>query len=209
VRLACFLGCLLVAAPIGLAAQNASFGVVGAGSMTNVGPNDQASTATRTFPQLNLCPVSMQASHLADGSVVKTGASFTGSGLAGTDSASTDRAKAGQAKGAGQRLHLKLFSPDERTIASAIVNVRGWTTKGRTAQIGAGDGGGLATQTLTVPFAAGADRTASAEVWAPGLTAVVSVELLTVKYSDGSTWTPPQGKSCRVAPDLLMLVTQR
>jgi hypothetical protein len=37
----------------------------------------------------------------------------------------------------------------------------------------------------------------------------VSVELLSVKYSDGSTWAPPQGKTCRVAPDLLMLVTPR
>jgi hypothetical protein len=46
-------------------------------------------------------------------------------------------------------------------------------------------------------------------VWAPGLTAVVSIELMSVKYSDGSTWTPAQGKTCRVAPDPLMLVTQR
>jgi hypothetical protein len=62
---------------------------------------------------------------------------------------------------------------------------------------------------LAVPFTAGGDRTATADVWAPGLTAVVSIELMSVKYSDGSTWTPAQGKTCRVAPDPLMLVTQR
>ncbi len=148
--------------------------------------------------QPNPCPVSIQASHLADGSVVKTG-----TGLPQVD----------RAKGIGQRLHLKLISPDARTISSATVNVRGWTAKGRTAQVdGSQDAGrdpALRMRTLTVPFTPGADRTATADVWTPGLTAVVSVELFAVEYSDGSSWTPEQGKTCRVVPDPLMLVTQR
>jgi hypothetical protein len=193
-RLAGFLGCLLVVAPVGLAAQNASYGVAGSEITTLIGPDGHANPATRTFPQLNLCPVSIQASHLSDGSIVQTGAGLP---------------KVDHGKGVRQRLHLKLLSPDQRTISSATVNLRGWTAKGRTARVGAGDDGALGVRTLTVPFTSGTDHTASADLWVPGLTAVVSVELLSVKYSDGSTWTPPQSNTCRVAPDHLMLVTQR
>lgn len=190
-KLAGFIGCLLLIAPIGLAAQNGGYGVF------TIEHDGHANTTTPTVTPPNLCPVSIEASHLSDGNIVKTGA---------------DISKVDRAKGAGQRLHLKLHSPDQRTIASATVSLRGWTAKGRIEQaghVGSSDDAALHERTLTVPFTAGADRTVSADVWAPGLTAVVSVELLSVEYSDGSTWTPPQGENCRVAPDLLMLVTQK
>ncbi len=195
-KLAGFLGCLLLFAQPGLVAQNSSYGVVGRDTTTLVGPGGQAITTTTPATPPNLCPVYLQASHLSDGSIVKTGANHP--------------------QGVAQRLHLKLHSPDQRMIASATVNLRGWTAKGRTEQVGqvgasqdAALDAALGVRTLTVPFTPGADRTFSADVWAPGLTAVVSIELLSVKYSDGSTWTPPQGKTCRVTPDLLMVVTQR
>jgi hypothetical protein len=188
---------LFLVAPLGLAAQNGSYGVGRMEGMTTPGPDGSAHTTTTTATPLTLCPISMQASHLSDGNIVKTG---------------TDLSKVDHAKDVGQRLHLKLNNPDRRTIASATVNLRGWTAKGRTEQLGqvglSGDAA-LEVKTLTVPFTPGADRTVSADVWVPGLTAVVSVELLSVKYSDGSTWTPPQGETCRVALDLLMVVTQR
>lgn len=186
-RLASFLGCLFLVAPLGLAAQNSGYGVGRMEGITTIGPDGRATT--QTVPPPTLCPVSMQASHLSDGRIVKTGADHP--------------------KGVGQRLHLKLNNPDQWTITSATVNLRGWTAKGRTAQVGSSDDAALGLRTLTVPFTPSADRTVSADVWVPGLTAVVSIELLSVKYSDGSTWTPPQGKTCRVAPELLMVVTQR
>ncbi len=193
-KLAGFLGCLFLIAPLGFAAQNGGFSGAGGATYT-IGHDGQSSTATHPIPPPNLCPVSIEASHLSDGDIVKTGA---------------DLPKVDHAKGVGQRLHLKLHSPDQRTIASATVSLRGWTPKGRTEQVGsASEDPALRVQTLTVPFTSGADRTASADIWVPGLTAVVSVELLLVKYSDGSTWTPPQSKTCRVAPDLLMVVTRR
>jgi hypothetical protein len=187
VRLAGFLACLFVAAPVGLAAQNVSYGVAGIGK---IGPDGQANP--QTAPQPNLCPVFMQASHLADGNLVRTGAD--------------------QAKGVGQRLHLNLHSPDQRKIVSATVNLDGWTAKGQTEKIGQVSSSGdaaLSLRMLTVPFTPSAGRTFSADFRVPGLTAIVSVELVSVNYSDGSAWTPPQGKTCRVAPEILMVVTQR
>jgi hypothetical protein len=188
VKLAGFIGCLFLVAPLGLAAQNSSFGISGGLVTTLIGPDGKAVPGTQAYPQLNLCPVSIQASHLSDGNVVKTSTNHP--------------------KGVGQRLHLKLHSPDGRTITSATVNLRGWTAKGRTAKVGSSDDAFLGARTLTVPFALDADRMSSADIWVPGLTAVVSVELLSVKFSDGSTWIPVQGHACRVAPDHLMLVTQ-
>ncbi len=186
-RLTGFLGCVLVAAPLGLAAQNGGYGVAG---MENVGPivsGGDTSTPVVTLP--NPCPVSVQASHLSDGSVMKT--------------------RVDHPIGIGQRLHLKLTSPDQRTIDSATVSLQGWTATGRITQAGTKKDTGLETRTLTVFLIPGADRAATVDVWASGLTAVESVELLSVKYSDGSTWTPTQGKTCSVAPDHLMLISHR
>ena len=186
-KLVGFIGCLFLVAPAGLAAQ-VSYGVAGGMISTLIGPHGQTTTDAPALPQLNLCPVSMQASHLSDGNVVRT---------------STDHPK-----GLGQRLHLKLHSPDQRTIASATMNLRGWTAKGRTTRLGSSDDAALGVRALTVPFTLDADRMSSADIWVSGLTAVVSVELLSVNFTDGSTWTPVQGHACRVAPDHLMLITQ-
>jgi hypothetical protein len=135
----------------------------------------------------NPCPVGVLVSHLSDGRTIKTGTTHP--------------------MGLGQRLHLTLTSPDSRSIASATVNVRGWTAKGRKEQAGKDKDAALPVRTLTVPFTAGTGRTAWADVWAPGLTAVSSVELISVAFGDGTTWTPAQGKTCQVTPDPLMLIT--
>lgn len=195
-KLAGFLGCLLLVAP-GVAAQNTSYGVAGIEGTTTVGPDGRTIATTKTVTLPNPCPVSIEASHLSDGNIVRTG---------------TGLPKVEHANGVGQRLHLKLKSLDERTIDSVTVNLRGWTATGRTQQLGqlsTTKESTLKMQTLTVFLIPGADRTATVDVWAPGLTAVESVELLSVKYSDGTAWTAAQGKSCRVTPEPLMLITQR
>jgi hypothetical protein len=182
-KLAGFWGCMLAIAPLGLGAQGVQSG--GAmGKVTTTGSNGQ--TITLTLPIPNLCPVSMKASHGSDWTMVRTGPSHP--------------------KGIGQRLHLTLKSPDQRTIASATVNVRGWTAKGRMEEAQSGSDTSSPVRTLTVPFAADSDQSASADLWAPGLTSVTRVELVSVAFTDGTTWTPAQGKTCSVIPDPMMLV---
>lgn len=200
-KLAGVLGCLLLAAPLAIAAQNggASFGVAGmegmqsgaVGTIITTGPNGQ--TTTRTFAIPNPCPISMQASYLPDGGMIKTGPAHP---------------QDAQPKSVGQRLHLTLFSPDARTIVSAVVNVRGWTARSRMQRTSIGSKPGPTMHTLSVSFAAGANHSASADLWAPGFTAVSSIELWSVAFSDGSSWEPVQGASCQVSPDPLMLVTK-
>lgn len=185
-KLAAFIASVMVIAPLAVAAQTGaqSYGVAG---MEPVGPNGQTSLRAERLP--NACPVGMRASHLSDGNVIKTDAAHP--------------------KGLGQRLRLTLTSPDSRSITSATVNVRGWTAKGRMERADKAKDAALPVRTLQVPFTAGVDRMATADVWVPGITAVSSVELLSVAYGDGTTWTPAQGKTCQVKPDPLMLISDR
>jgi hypothetical protein len=186
-KLAHFLGLVLTLAPLGANAQSdvpvpKSDGV---GTMVQIGPDGQTKTLTITLP--NRCPIAFQARHLADGDFVKTG----------------DRHPP---KGPGQRLHVTLTSPDARTLASATISVRGWTAQGHMENAGATNSP-QSVRTMQVPLTAGTGRNASADLWVPGMTAVDSVELLSVSYADGSTWTPAAGKSCRITPDPLMLIS--
>ncbi len=183
---AAFVACVLVIAPLAVAAQTGTQSY-GAAGMEPVGPNAQTILRIEKLP--STCPVGMRASHLSDGSVIKTDAAHP--------------------KGLGQRLRLTLTSPDSRSITSATVNVRGWTAKGRMEQADKANDAALQVRTLQVSFTAGTDHTATADAWVPGFTAVSSVELLSVAYGDGTTWTPVQGKTCRVKPDPLMLIADK
>lgn len=179
-KLAHFLGLGLILAPLGALAQDSV-----SGNQAESDLNGRVNLQTVTMP--NPCPVALQARHLADGNMVKTN---------------------GHPKGPGQRLHLTLTSPDARTLVSATFNVRGWTAEAHVVQAGAKQGPALAVRTLQAPLTAGTGRGASADLWAPGLTAVESVELVAAAYADGSTWTPAAGESCRITPDPLMLIAQ-
>ncbi len=183
------LGLALFAVPLGLAAQSSTFRIAKAEPL-------DGKAATLPFASPNLCPVSVRAQHLGDGKMVLTGSHHP----------------------VGFGLHLTLTSPDQRTIASAILDESGPTgagiwmkTGGNDALANANKGTGAnkvawATRTIQVQFAAGTGRMASADVYAQGLTAVLSIGLRSVTFTDGSTWSPVAGRACRVAPDPLMLI---
>jgi len=176
-------------------------GTIVAGQSANQSQNSAAlaGVGTTTEMKANLlaeprsmssCPVSMRAQHLPDGNLVKT--------------------REGYPNGIGQRLHLSMVSLDSRQIERATLRVRGFSPKGRLTQAGSGgDPTFDAMRTLTVALAAGADRSVSADVWVPGMTAVGRIDIESLEYSDGSTWKIGDGSSCRVAPDPLMLITSR
>lgn len=186
-----FLGSALVLAlltvPSGAGAQrNAaapqSFGVAGMS-----GAQFTSLTAMPPSP----CAVGLQARHVAYGNVMEAGAK--------------------QPKGPGQRLHLAFTSPDSRTIAGATVNVYGWDRPGvETARSESSAKGARseAVRTVTVRLPATEGRAAAADVWVPNLNSVTSIDLLSITFRDGSTWTPAAGHVCRIAPDPLMLVSQ-
>ena len=140
-------------------------------------------------PLASNCPVSMRAQHLSDGNLVRTG-------------------KAAHPAGIGQRLHLTLKTPHAEQVAGAQVTIRGTTPKGRVMQASSTDSSD-AMRELSVSFSTEPDGSASADLWVPGVTAIQSIELDSVSYSDGSTWKAAAGDACRITPDPLMLISGR
>lgn len=136
------------------------------------------------------CPVGLRAQHLADGGMVETGSAAP--------------------HGIGQRLYLTLTGKPGLQVVSAKVLVRGWTPQGRLQQtLSKQSGSGSGARSLTARFTAGEKNTATATIWAPGLSAVDSVEVLSVSYADGSTWTSGKYLACRVVPDPSMLIADK
>jgi hypothetical protein len=145
------------------------------------------------------CPVSMQATHLADGSLVKTGGAHPG--------------------GIGQWLSLSLSS-DEKRIVKATFKVHGVKPTGHVTQaLSLANGPDNITQTLTVPLSTETHRNAPANswvhqearanLWVPGMSAVDRIDLQSLDYSDGSTWKVADRQSCSIVPDPKMLITSR
>ena len=108
----------------------------------------------------------------------------------------------------GQLIVLTLTDPHPARIVAATVLVRGFDGKNRMMQTGSSDEGN-ATRTLRTGFTESANNTVSADLYISGFTAVTSVKLQDVTYSDGSTWHADQANPCRIAPDPLMLVDAR
>lgn len=179
---------VLFFASIGAIAQ--SFGV--ASTVTLNGPSQ--STALQSSPPAGLaCPVSLRAQHLADGSTIKV-----------RDGHPDHPA------GVGQWLHLTLANPDSRGIVKARVTVRGYSNRAHVTEAWiSGQGSADAIRTFTVALAAQSDGAVAGDLWAPGMTAVQTVELGSVTYADGETLNFSGNGTCRVAPDPFMLVAGR
>lgn len=110
----------------------------------------------------------------------------------------------------GQRISLNLKDDRHASIVAATVRVRGLNGKNRMMLTPAGEQQDWnAVTTLKVKFAQQDDGSALADLRVAGFTAVNSVQLIDVSYSDGSTWRSPKSNACRVQPDPLMLITER
>ena len=141
-------------------------------------------------PQTGPCPISMRAQHAADGDILEVNSNHP--------------------KGIGQSLHLTVTSSDSRRIASATVTVRGLVPKGRVTQtLASQDDAFDAEKTMDIRFSAGPGKGASADIWVPGLSAVKSIDMQSVTFTDGSTWKLPAEKTCRTFPDPVMLISGR
>jgi hypothetical protein len=162
------------------------------GSVESTSPNQQAPHITMIeIPALpNQCPVSMHAGHLADGSLVETGNAHP--------------------KGIGQWLSLSLAAGEAKPIANATLVIHGLTPQAHVSQALSANGTSAHTvRTFHVSFSPGPNRSSLANLWVPGMSAVERIDLLSVSYSDGSTWNVADGQSCRVEPDMKMLITSR
>lgn len=147
--------------------------------------NAQSPVAHPAQPAVG-CPVSLHALHGADGNILKVDKS--------------------RPAGLAQLLHLVLVNPDAREIVAGEVTVRGISGKGRMTQtLGSADQADVV-RNLHVRFTAQEDRTVAGDVWAPGMSAALTVELNSVTFADGSMRRFAGQDRCRVMPDPLMLI---
>lgn len=182
---------LLLLGSSALFAQDRSFATAGS---LNGSTQNQPSRTVIVLPPIfaDSCPVEMQARHEV------------------WDHTVTVHQGAESYKGPfGQRISLTLQdSHSAKTIVAATVLVRGFNGKNQVIETGSNPEGN-ATKTLRTGFTRQADNTVSADLYITGFTAVSSVKLVDVTYSDGSTWHSDRSNPCRVAADPLMLVTAR
>jgi hypothetical protein len=156
-------------------------------------------TTIRILQDAENCPAILNIQHLSDGSMIRTS---NGTGHT-------------HPSGIGQWLHITIMTP---TVATATLLVRGFSDKARVTQADNKSGAGTAgpnangpnaTRTVTVTFPETGNGQATGNVWVPGLTAVDSIDLTSMTYVNGNTWSAPSGHTCSVTPDPLMLISGR
>jgi hypothetical protein len=142
------------------------------------------------------CPVSMHAQQQ--------------SGI-GALTARDDRGESRRRSGVAQHIRLILGDAgNSAQIVSAKVTVRGTSPKWRmTPTVLNQDASPDAKKTLALTFNMDGSEGASANLTLPGFTSVTSISLDSLTYADGTTWRPSNGRGCRTAPDLMMLVDAR
>ena len=109
----------------------------------------------------------------------------------------------------GQRLSLALKDARHARITGATVRVHGLTGKNRMLQTGDPSDAAESATTIHLSFGPKNDNEAVGDLWVPGFTAVTTVELKEVSYSDASVWRVSGLDICRVQPDPVMLITER
>ena len=156
-------------------------------SFGTAGMEDLASPANANVERTARgCPVSLRAQHGADGNILKV-----------------DRSRPA---GLAQLLHLVLTSPDSRQIVRGSLTVRGMSGKARMTQTKGSPDQGDVVRNLEVRFTPQGGRNVAGDAWAPGMSAVLTVELRSVTFADGAVWRFAGQDGCRVEPDGLMLI---
>ena len=110
----------------------------------------------------------------------------------------------------GQRISLTLRAAQSPRMISARVTVRGLTPKAHVLQSKAMDGRtSQISQTMSVGFSEISNGSATGELVLPGFTSVTSIGLEEITYENGTLWRVEGEGVRRVAPDLLMLISDR
>jgi hypothetical protein len=152
-------------------------------------------TTTRAVPTGNAsCPVAIEARHAGG---------LTAQVMVGKNQAVSSGAT-------GQELQLTLTNATLGAVSAVRIKVRGWDHEGRSLPaIEAASKHANTIKTLAVTVDLGPRKTAETNVRVRGLSAVDSLELMAVKYADGSSWKTPTPGACSVVPDPTMLISER
>ena len=108
-----------------------------------------------------------------------------------------------------QGIHLTLANPSSRDIASLEITVHGLSEKWRYVPLSDMPPKPDLSKTVDISLEVKRSSHASRDISLNRFTAVTSVDVSSIKYSDGSEWQATSTKACSVTPDLIMLVATR
>jgi hypothetical protein len=140
----------------------------------------------------NNCPVSLEVTH---------GQLFAKRLTEGGPQAPDNRMSL---SGVVQRVHLTMTNPSTRKIVGVELNIEGYSSKGKTFTLTAASPDLSRTVSLALEIEGKSD--ASSDLSLKDFTAVSAVDVVSLKYADGSTWKASAG-ACHVSPKALMLVS--
>jgi hypothetical protein len=154
-----------------------------------------AATPVAPWSKVSGCPVSLRAEQISSANMMQA-----------------RKTQQDQPQQSGQRLHLTLESRDSRQITAATVEVHGFTPppspmNALNAVFQRGPGSGLASRTIQIAFAPQASAAVGADILVPGVSAIQTIDLVSLAYADGAGWKPAGGQSCQITPDPLMLIS--
>jgi hypothetical protein len=161
-----------------------------------------AQNLTRARAAGTECPVGLRATH---------GPSLPGSLNAGSPSqqgpAINGRKLLAQrpVPAINQQIHLIMTNLSSRDIVSAQFTAHGFSNKRRTVYAGAAQAPDLSSTKEVVVDVKGNGQ-ASSDLSLGYFTAVSSIDLNSITYTDGSTWRSASPGACSVVPDGVMLI---
>ncbi|HET7101988.1 MAG TPA: hypothetical protein VFJ52_12620 [Terriglobia bacterium] len=135
------------------------------------------------------CPVAVRVEHAADGSLV------------GVDGRSLKHPA-----GAGQGLVMSISAPDGRQIVKAVITVHGFEAKGRTMGTLVARGRPDAFRTLRIRLSPVSENASAASIWISGMSAIDSIDLVSVTYANGLSQRLAHGAACHIDADHSMLI---
>jgi hypothetical protein len=93
-----------------------------------------------------------------------------------------------------------------REIVSAQFVVHGYSNKGRAMNLANSSSEPDLAKTVDVVLDVKGKSEASSDLSLSRFTAVTSIDLNSITYADGNTWSTPSAEACSVTPDSIMLV---
>ena len=108
-----------------------------------------------------------------------------------------------------QGIHLTLANPGSRDIVGLEITVHGLSEKWRHVPLSDVSPQPDIAKTVYLSLDVKGSGHASRDLSLNRFTAVTSVDVNSIKYSDSSEWHAPSAEACSVTPDLIMLVASR
>jgi hypothetical protein len=140
------------------------------------------------------CPVALSARQSGSGSLI---------------SVKPGQPESGHDPEFSQRIHLTAANSAASHVTGATVRVHGLTPRPRMLPVDTlAQGPAHISRTLDVNFSPEARNASAADLTLRGFTAVLSIDVVSLTYADGSTWRSGEG-ACRILPDPAMLIGAR